>query len=251
MEKSQRVQAAALDAPWARTAPAQVTRELIVCGLLGACMDLYTRRTVTGRERLAELSGPVIFVANHASHMDTPALLRALPSPWRRRTLVAAAADYFYRDPRVAALVSLAFGTVGLERRGGGLGGGAAGHVDGLIAEGWSLVMFAEGTRSRNGSVGRLHSGAAVLAARHDLPIVPVHLSGTHAAMPTGRRWMQRKRGARHRIGVRFGAPIHPRAGETATGVMERVRLFLAECGAATTPDPRARTEPDLSVYAP
>ena len=40
--------------------------------------------------------------------------------------------------------------------------------------------MFAEGTRSRDGTVGRLRSGAAVLAAEHGLPIVPIHVSGTH-----------------------------------------------------------------------
>lgn len=240
------VPVATRDAPWARTVPARAAREVIVCGVLGACMDAYTRRTVIGHANLDAQDGPVVFVANHASHMDTPALLRALPARWRRRTAVAAAADYFYRDPKLAAAVSLAFGTVPVERNGGGLGAGSMDHVSALIARRWSLVMFAEGTRSRDGSVGRLRSGAAVLAARHGLPIVPVHVSGTHAAMPTGRRWMQRQPGRgigrRHPIEIRFGAPIRPREGEAHADVMERVRLFLAECGAATSPDPRVRT---------
>lgn len=247
---------APLDAPWARTVPARAARELIVCGVLGACMDAYTRRTVLGHENLRALDGPVVFVANHASHMDTPALLRALPSRWRRRTAVAAAADYFYADPRLAATVSLAFGTIPVRRNGGGLDAGSAGHVDRLLASRWSLVMFAEGTRSRDGSVGRLRSGAAVLAGRHGLPIVPVHVSGTHAAMPTGRRWMQRAPGRgigrRHPIEIRFGAAIRPRDGEPHADVMERVRLFLAESGAATHPDPRVRTgEAAASASAP
>jgi hypothetical protein len=58
-------------------------------------MDLYTRRRLIGRERLDQLTGPVVFVANHNSHMDTPVILRALPGRWRRRTAVAAATDYF------------------------------------------------------------------------------------------------------------------------------------------------------------
>ena len=49
-----------------------------------------------GREHFNDLKAPVVFVANHSSHMDTPAILRALPRGWRRRTAVAAAADYFY-----------------------------------------------------------------------------------------------------------------------------------------------------------
>ncbi len=230
--------AAARDARWARTVPARAAREVLVCGVLGACMDAYTRRTVVGRDQLAGQDGPVVFVANHASHMDTPALLRALPPRWRRRTAVAAAADYFYADPKLAATVSLAFGTVPLQRKGGGLGD--CRQVDRLFAEGWSLVIFAEGTRSLDGSVGPLRSGAAVLAARHGIPIVPVHVAGTHAAMAKGERWMSRAPGrglgARHPIEIRFGPPIRRRRGETHAEIMERVRLFLAESGAATHP---------------
>lgn len=239
----ERSEPSVLDTPWARTVPARVAREVIVCGALGACMDVYTKRTITGRKELDSIPGPVLFVANHASHMDTPALLRALPPRWRRRTAVAAAADYFYADKKLAATVALAFGTVPLARKGGGLDGCT--HLAELFADGWSLVLFAEGTRSRNGNVGALRSGAAVLAAEHGLPIVPVHIGGTHETMPTGRRWMQRAPGlgigSRRPISFRFGAPIRAREGEPPAEVMERVRLFLAESGAATTP--RARTE--------
>jgi 1-acyl-sn-glycerol-3-phosphate acyltransferase len=79
-----------------------------------------------------------------------------------------------------------------------------------------------------------------VLAAEHGLPIVPIHIAGTHQAMPPGRRWMRRRSGRvvgrRHPVVVRFGAPIHVREGEHRADVMERVRLFFAESGAVTTP---------------
>jgi 1-acyl-sn-glycerol-3-phosphate acyltransferase len=201
-------------------------------------MDLYTRRRVAGRERLERLSGPAIFVANHNSHMDTPVILRALPGRWRRRTAVAAAADYFYAKRRNAISASLAFGTVPLDRKGGtGVGPGQTGHLDRLIRDGGSLLVFPEGTRSRDGRVGRLRSGAALLAAEHNLPIVPIYVSGTREVMPRGHRWMvfkARRPGPRHPIEIRFGNPIVPRAGERPSEVMERVRLFLAECGAET-----------------
>ena len=45
---------------------------------------------------LSRIDGPVIFAANHASHLDTPLILLSLPDEWRRRTAVAAAADYFF-----------------------------------------------------------------------------------------------------------------------------------------------------------
>lgn len=207
-------------------------------------MDLYTRRRVAGHEHLAGLTGPVVFVANHNSHMDTPVILRALPGRWRRRTAVAAAADYFYDKRRKALSASLAFGTVPLDRNSGaGVGPGQTAHLDRLIGDGGSLLFFPEGTRSRDGRVGRLRTGAALLAAEHNLPMVPIYVSGTADAMPRGHRWMVFKAGRpgpRHPLEVRFGRPIAARADERPSEVMERVRLFLAECGAETEREPHA-----------
>jgi 1-acyl-sn-glycerol-3-phosphate acyltransferase len=239
--------AADLDLPWTRTAPAARLRDVLVCGVLGAAMDLYTRRRVHGRERLARLEGPAILVANHSSHMDTPAILRALPGPRRRSTAVAAAVDYFFTRRRDAVSASVVFGTVPMDRRGGGLGPEATAHLDRLIADGGSLLMFAEGTRSHDGTVSKLRSGAAVLAAEHGLPIVPVFIDGTRDAMPRGHHWMTFKEGRpgpRHQIEIHFGDPIE--SGGDPQDVMERVRLFLAESGARTqgrtagTPAPQA-----------
>jgi 1-acyl-sn-glycerol-3-phosphate acyltransferase len=237
-----------LDVPWARWAPARAVRAAFILGVLGPIMDLYTRRRVRGAQHVAGLRSPVVFVASHASHMDTPTILRSLPRHLRRRTAVAAAADYFYRSRPRALVVSLAFNTVPMQRHGGGLQPTSTQHVDELIDQGWSLLVFAEGTRSRDGSVGRLRSGAAVLAADHGLPIVPIHVSGTHAAMPPGQAWPKRLPGRRprrrHDVEVRFGEPIVPRPGEHRLQVMERVRLFFAESGASTTPDDRVRETP-------
>jgi 1-acyl-sn-glycerol-3-phosphate acyltransferase len=205
-------------------------------------MDLYTRRRVSGREHLDRLVGPVVFVANHNSHMDTPVILRALPGRWRRRTAVAAAVDYFYNKRRNALSASLAFGTVPLERKGGvGVGPGQTAHLNRIIRDGGSLLVFPEGTRSRDGRVGRLRSGAALLAAEHNLPIVPIYVSGTREAMPRGHRWMVFKAGRpgpRHPLEICFGEPIAPRTHERPTQVMERVRLFLTGCGAETDHEP-------------
>jgi 1-acyl-sn-glycerol-3-phosphate acyltransferase len=237
-----------LDVPWTRTRAASRFRELLICGVLGPLMDLYTRRRVVGRERLDEIAGPAVFVANHNSHMDTPVILRALPSRWRRRTAVAAATDYFYAKRRNALSSSLVFGTVPLDRESGaGVGPGQTAHIDRLIGGGGSLLVFPEGTRSHDGRVGRLRSGAALLAAEHDLPLVPIYVAGTRQAMPRGHHWMVFKAGRpgpRHPLEVRFGRPIVPVAGEQPSDVMERVRRFLAECGAETESLPQPGQAP-------
>jgi 1-acyl-sn-glycerol-3-phosphate acyltransferase len=231
-----------LDISWARRRGACALREAILVGVLAPLMDLYTLRRVSGTEHLDAVAPPVIFVATHASHMDTPAILRALPPRWRRRTAVAAAADYFYRRRRVAHAVSLLFSTVPLDRS-GGRESRATTHLAELMDDRWSVLLYAEGTRSRDGRVGPLHSGAAMLAAEHGVALVPVFVGGTGATMPPGRRWMSRTGGGlvgrRRRIEIRFGPAIRAQEGEHRREVMERVREFFAECGAVTTPDER------------
>lgn len=224
---------------WARTAPACIVRDAVLHGVFRPIMSTYSRRRVSGLEHLEDLRGPVLFVANHASHFDTPAILHALPREWRRRTAVAAAADYFYAGRVKAALVTGAFNTVPVTRDGSGGGG----ELEALLDDGWNLVVYAEGTRSRDGRVAVLRSGAAVLAAQRGLPIVPVYVGGTHQVMPVGRSWPQWSRHGRRPVDLCFGPAIEPQPGEHRTEVMERVRQFLASCGAETTLDKRvART---------
>jgi 1-acyl-sn-glycerol-3-phosphate acyltransferase len=202
-----------LDIPWARTWIAGLARENVMRFVLNPLMDYYSRRRADGREKIAALKGPVILVANHASHLDTPVILSALPRKLRKRTVVAAAADYFYRNKVVASLVSLVFNTTPIDRQGGGIAKNGK-HLDKLLDQGWNLLLYPEGTRSRSGVPGRIRRGAAVLAATHDLNIVPIRVTGTREAMPPGRIWPKRLAGKamsrRHRITVSFGEPIKP-----------------------------------------
>jgi 1-acyl-sn-glycerol-3-phosphate acyltransferase len=233
-------QYAKMDVSWARCSYAKAARAALLGLGLGPMIDYYVRTRVVGGELFDELAHPVIFVANHSSHLDTPTILRALPRKWRSRTAVTAAADYFYNTRWKANGVALLFNTVPLGRNGGGLGGGATDHVDRLIDDDWNLVMFPEGTRSRDGRIGKVRSGAAVIAAAHGIDIVPIYLGGTHEAMPPGCNWPKRKPGRvfsrRHEVEVRFGDPIRPRAIEDRHAVMDQVRAFWERKGAPAAP---------------
>jgi 1-acyl-sn-glycerol-3-phosphate acyltransferase len=230
--------ASQLDLPWARSWLAGLFRENFLRFVLNPMMDYYAARRATGKEKLEGVKGPVILVANHASHMDTPVILSALPRKLRKRTVVAAAADYFYRNRLVASLVSLFFNTVPIERHGGGGVSKNGSHLDKLLDQGWSLLLYPEGTRSRGGMPGQLRRGAAVLAAAHHLTIVPIRVTGTAQAMPPGRLWPKRLRHkpvpARHRIEVSFGEPII--ASGDPTELMESVRGFFENGGVAANP---------------
>lgn len=221
--------ASKLDVKWAHGPVGHALREGAGRFLLVPVMAVYTRRRVLGRENLDGLKGPVVLVANHASHMDTPTILRALPRPWRRRTVVAAAADYFYRNRLVATLISVLFNTVPIERR---RRSRSIAHIDRLLDRGNSLLLYPEGTRSRKGDVGQLRHGAAAIAARHGASIVPIHVSGTRDAMPPGRFWPKRKRGGslsrRHAVTVTFGKPIKALADDRSV-VTDRIASFFEQ----------------------
>ena len=185
-------QYAKMDIKWARCRRVRALRNALLTFGLNPLMDLYTRHRTAGRDVFHDLKSPVIFVANHSSHLDTPTILRALPHQWRTRTAVGAAADYFYKSRWKARAVALLFNTVPIGRTGGGLGNGARDHVDKLIQERWNLLIFPEGTRSRDGQIGEVRSGAAVIAAQNDVDIVPIYVHGTYTAMPPGRNWPKR-----------------------------------------------------------
>jgi len=233
-----------MDVSWARCGYARALREGLLTFGLGPMIDFYVRRRAVGRDVFERLTPPVIFVANHSSHLDTPTLLRAIPRKWRNRTAVAAAADYFYNSRWKASGVALLFNTVPLGRNGGGLGNGATDHVDRIIRQGWNLLMFPEGTRSRDGEIGKVHSGAAVIAAQHGIDIVPIYVSGTHDAMPPGQNWPRRRDGRvlsrRHRVEVRFGEPIWTRDEAQRREVMDEVREFWDRKGLPVKPKPAA-----------
>jgi 1-acyl-sn-glycerol-3-phosphate acyltransferase len=247
-----RAAASQLDVRWARSAPARFVRERFMQFALNPIMDHYAARRATGRDRLSALKPPVILVANHASHMDTPVILSALPRRLRKRTAVVAAADYFYRNRLLASIVSLVFNTVPIERRGGsGMGMGKdPTHLDSLLDEGWNLLLYPEGTRSRSGGLGRVRRGAAVLASSHNLKIIPIRVTGTADAMPPGQLWPKRLHGRlrsrRHRIEVSFGEPIQPNGDTTA--LIERVQTFFenGDSGPSVSPYRRRGAKPKV-----
>jgi 1-acyl-sn-glycerol-3-phosphate acyltransferase len=206
---------------WSRTRTATVAREALQKGGLEPVFRSQVRTRAEGLDVFAGLEGPVIFAANHSSHLDTPLVLMSLPAQWRRRTAVAAAADYFFDTWWRAVGSSLLFNTLPIDRRGGAL----ATTPGEVLEDGWSLLIFPEGTRSRDGWTGSFRMGAAHLAVEHGVPVVPVAHRGTFAAMPRGASWPGR---GRRQLTIRFGEALVPGEGETVRTFGPRIRNAVA-----------------------
>lgn len=176
---------------------------------------------VEARLELAALPAPCIFAANHRSHLDSLAVLAALPDALRRRVRIAAAEDYWFRSPPRRA-VAAAIGAFPFPRRGvAGIERSAA-----LLAAGRSVLLYPAGTRG-TGEGGGFRGGVGLLACWSGRPVVPVAILGTERVWPKGRRLPGR--GA---LTVRFGAPLRFAPGLPAKAVARQIELLVRDLGA-------------------
>ena len=209
------------DSAWARRYPARLARALLIDNVTRPLAHVVAAPEVRGAEALELVDAPVIFVANHASHLDTPLLLSVLPVAFRHRTVVAAAADHFFDRRWKAHLWAGALNAIPIERQ--RVNRRSAELAGRLVEEGWNLLIFPEGGRSPDGWFQPFRGGAAYLAVRTSRPVVPVHLSGTWRLLPKEGRGLRRGLTT-----VRFGMPMTAGDGEDARRFGARIETALA-----------------------
>ena len=167
-----------------------------------------------GLENLPD-GGQFIIAPNHVSYLDAFVVAAALPQDVLRRTywagwtgaafgnplsrLVSRLAQVIPVDPERAGLSSLAFGAA-------------------VLARGQNLVWFAEGERSRTGSLQPFKPGVGMLLDHYPVPVAPVFIRGTYEAMPRG-QFLRRL----EKVTVTFGEPFDPRDLEGDAGTREQV----------------------------
>jgi 1-acyl-sn-glycerol-3-phosphate acyltransferase len=218
------------DTDWARRYPARLARATIVEGIMRPAMAVIASPDRRGMDRLDGLDGAVVFVANHHSHADTPLLLTSIPDPWRHRLLVGAAADYFFGNRVSGAVAALAMGAVPIERS--RVGRKSADMARDLIDDGWSILLYPEGGRSPDGWGQEFRGGAAFLAIRCNVPVVPIHLQGTGRILRKGRALPHPSRTT-----VTFGDPLVAAEGENARAFAVRLQAAVAALGDEATSD--------------
>ena len=217
------------DSAWSRRYPARLVRAVVLDTVTRPVAHVVASPEVTGAEVLTLVEAPIIFVANHASHVDTPLLLSVLPARFRHKTVVAAAADHFFDRRWKAHLWALALAAIPIERH--RVNRRSAELATELVSEGWSLVIYPEGGRSHDGWFQPFRGGAAYLAARTGRPVVPVHIDGTWRVLPRGGSRVRRSP-----TRVSFGSPIVP-DGEDARRLEKRIETALATLADETRTD--------------
>ena len=139
----------------------------------------FYETTVEGAEKLAALEGAgAVFVSNHCSWLDIYALFELDALPLK----IVAKREIFYIP--LCGWVMYLIGHIPLDRSKGGAG--VLARCGELLDRDQPVFFFPEGTRSADGRLQAFKPGAFVLAARKDVPVVPITILGTAALMPPG-----------------------------------------------------------------
>ena len=149
-------------------------------------------------------SGPVLLVANHASHLDSPLIGAACPRP-----LSFMAKAELFEVPLFGGLIRRLHAHP-LRREGGDAA--ALRTALRVLKGGGALLVFPEGTRGENGVLGAPKPGAGMLAVLGGAPVIPVYVGGSGRAWPRGRRFPRAAD-----VTVTFGPPLPVTAGAHAS----------------------------------
>ncbi|HTZ08414.1 MAG TPA: lysophospholipid acyltransferase family protein [Acidimicrobiales bacterium] len=209
------------DTAWSRRYPARLARAVVLDTVTRPLVHAVATPAVRGDEVLELVEAPAIYVANHASHLDTPLLLSVLPPEVRHRTVVAAAADHFFDRRWKAHLWALLLAAVPIERH--RVNRRSAESTRALLEEGWNLVIYPEGGRTHDGWFQPMRGGAAYLATRTGRPVVPVHIEGTYRILPRGGGRLRR-----HPTRITVGTPLRAGPGEGARALESRIDAAMA-----------------------
>ncbi len=174
-------------------------------------------RVETSLEEGLPHPGPVVYMANHQSLFDIPALLVSLPGQARmlaKRSL--------FRIPIFGWSLRLG-GFIAIDRDNRSSAKESFDAAVARLAAGTSALIFPEGTRSQDGRLLPFQRGGLLLALKSGLPIVPVGIRGTLEAQPA-RSFVIRP----GKVEVAYGQPI-PTAGLGVSGRRELAATIQGE----------------------
>lgn len=191
---------------------------------------LLIRLSAEGREHIPEKT-PYVIASNHVTYIDGMWIGAYLPKGHFRHFSCIAGSDLEYQHGWLGRVILRVGRAIPIDRFGN--------PVRGLIIakkkvdEGNILLVHPEGTRSDDGQLGEMKDGAAYIAVKSKVPLVPVYVDGGYEVFS---RHMKRpqprdpKTGKKRRVVIHFGPPLKPQDFKDAREMTAALQEWMASC---------------------
>lgn len=146
--------------------------------LISPLFGIKVKKTKT----LKSKNKPVIYIANHESHLDAPAILSSLPFSIRSRIAVAAAEDHFFKTWIQFLLITTAVNIFPLTRR--GYCRKNLEQMLSLLKSGQSILIFPEGSRTRSGKMNSFKKGVGYIIKEMNVSVIPIKVENSYEILP-------------------------------------------------------------------
>jgi len=179
-----------------------------------------TKVDVDGVEKI-DPAGSYVFTGNHISNLDVPVMIATLPVSVR-----------FLTKAELFKVPVLAGGMRAIHMVETDRGAGPATHraineqVATVVAEGLSLVIYPEGTRSKDAELKPFKKGAFRIAVDNGMPIVPTTITGTERAWKPGAKFIY---GGRVHLVIHDPVQVDGHSTHDLDELRDRVRAIVAE----------------------
>jgi long-chain acyl-CoA synthetase len=224
---------------WAMRVPMRWIRFVVYHLFLLPLTLVMCRVRVNGVERLAKVnaSKPVLFIANHVTDVDAALILSALPWHWRSRLAIAMSGEYLrdWRYPpatiawfarakgKIAyALAAGLFNVFSLPRQSGFRRSFA--YAGEAVDRGWSILIFPEGTETRDGQLQPFKAGIGLLVSELNVPVIPIMLRGLFELKQRRQFFV-----SPGRVSVTFGDPIEFSREANAAEITNQLEVKLRD----------------------
>ena len=165
-----------------------IFRLLWFAWLKGWAFRFYIRLQVVGDfHQIYREHKRLLLVSNHASHLDAVAIAAAVPYRYWSFLFITAAKDYWFRNPVFTFFSKHCLGAIPIDR--GDRRGEAIKLCTTLLnnLDSIWLILFPEGTRSKDGYIQQFKRGVSLFSERTETPILFIYLEGNTNLWPKGR----------------------------------------------------------------
>lgn len=142
-----------------------------------------------------------IIISNHSSHLDTPLIFSCFPLKYVNRIRALAAKDYFFSNPLVRILTHLLCNLIPISRKSADFT--SISMCNEMLKKGNNVVIYPEGTRTRNGIMGEFKPGVGIFLKKECPSVLPVYIKGTYKAMNYKMKYPHQQL-----VEITFGNPI-------------------------------------------